>query len=287
MITGASTGIGEACALRLDRAGWRVFAGVRRAEDATRLRAALSERSHPVIVDVTDAASIAGAVGKVTSVLRDDGLAALVNNAGIAVAGPLEFLPLDEFRRQLEVNVTGQLAVTQACLPLVRRGRGRIVFMGSISGLVTLPMLGPYCASKYALEALTDALRLELQPWGVHVSIIEPAGVATPIWRKGDEAAAQASSRFPAIAERLYGATFSAIRKAAGDAARRAVPAEAVAIAVEHALTSPSPRTRYLIGAEAKLRARLRAFIPDRVQDRLFTRVLGLPARDSIEGTAR
>jgi NAD(P)-dependent dehydrogenase (short-subunit alcohol dehydrogenase family) len=287
VITGASTGIGHACALRLDRAGWRVFAGVRRAEDAARLRAELSERSQPVIVDVTDAVSIADAAAKVTSVLRDDGLAGLVNNAGIAVAGPLEFLSLDEFRRQLEVNVTGQLAVTQACLPLLRPRRGRIVFMGSISGLVTLPMLGPYCASKYALEALADALRLELQPWGVHVSIVEPAGVATPIWKKGDEAAARASSRFPALAEQLYGATFSAIRKAAGDAARRAVPAETVAIAVEHALTSSSPRTRYLIGAEARLRARLRAFMPDRLQDRLFTRVLGLPARDSVEGTVR
>jgi len=287
MITGASTGIGEACALRLDAAGWRVFAGVRREADAARLRSQLSARSRPVMVDVTDTASIARAVVDVASVLRDDGLAGLINNAGIAVAGPLEFLPVEEFRRQLDVNVTGQLAVTQACLPLLRRSRGRVVFMGSIAGRVTLPMLGPYSASKHAVEALADALRVELQPWGMHVSIIEPGSIATPIWRKGDEAAAQASSRFPAAAEQLYGAASGAMRKAAADAARRGVPPDTVAIVVEHALTSAAPRTRYLVGADAKLRARIGAFVPDRLRDRLFTRVLGLPARDSVEGALR
>src|SRR5919198_2886732 len=206
LITGASTGIGEACALRLDARGWRVFAGVRREEDAARLRSQLSERSQPVIVDVTDPASIARATATVSSVLKEEGLAGLVNNAGIAVAGPLEFLSLEEFRRQLEVNVTGQLAVTQACLPQLRRGRGRIVFMGSIAGRVTFPMMGPYSASKHALEALADALRVELQPWGMHVSIVEPGSIATPIWRKGEEAAAQASARFPPAADHLYGA---------------------------------------------------------------------------------
>ncbi len=287
VITGASTGIGEACALRLDRAGWRVFAGVRRREDAARLEAQLSPRSRPVIVDVTDQASIASAVAEVASTLRDEGLAGLVNNAGIAVAGPLEFLPLDEFRRQLEVNVTGQLAVTQECLPLLRRSRGRIVFMGSIAGRVALPMLGPYSASKYAIEALGDALRVELQPWGMHVAIVEPGSIATPIWKKGEDAAAQGSSRFPPAAEQLYHAATSAMRKAAADASRRGVPADNVAVAVEHALTSAAPRTRYLVGSDAKLRARIGALVPDYLRDRLFTRVLGLPARGSFEGAVR
>ena len=287
LITGASTGIGEACALRLDRSGWRVFAGVRREEDAARLASQLSERSQPVVVDVTDAASIARAVADLGSKLPDEGLAGLVNNAGIAVAGPLEFLPLEEFRRQFEVNVTGQLAVTQACLPFLRRGRGRIVFMGSIAGRVTLPMLGPYSASKHAVEALADALRVELQPWGMHVSIVEPGSIATPIWKKGDEAVARGSSRFPPAAEQLYRAATAAMRKAAADAARRGVPPDRVAIVVEHALTSATPRTRYLVGADAKLRARIGAFVPDRLRDRLFTRVLGLPARGSLEGAVR
>jgi NAD(P)-dependent dehydrogenase (short-subunit alcohol dehydrogenase family) len=287
LVTGASTGIGEACAARLDRAGWRVFAGVRRDADAARLKSQLSERSRPVIVDVTDTASIAGAVADIAAMLQDEGLAGLVNNAGIAVAGPLEFLPLEEFRRQFEVNVTGQLAVTQACLPLLRRSRGRVVFMGSIAGRVTLPLLGPYSASKHAVEALGDALRVELQPWGMHVSIVEPGSIATPIWRKGDEAAAQGSSRFPPAAEELYKAASHAMRKAAADAARRGVPPDRVAVVVEHALTSAAPRTRYLVGADAKLRARIGAFVPDRLRDRLFTRVLGLPARNSFEGAVR
>jgi NAD(P)-dependent dehydrogenase (short-subunit alcohol dehydrogenase family) len=287
LITGASTGIGEACALRLDAAGWRVFAGVRRDADAARLKTQLSERSQPVIVDVTDETSIARAVADIASVLRDDGLAGLVNNAGIAVSGPLEFLPLEEFRHQLDVNVTGQLAVTQACLSLLRRSRGRIVFMGSIAGRVALPMLGPYSASKHALEALADALRLELQPWGMHVSIVEPGSIATPIWNKGQDAATRASSRFPTAAEQLYSVAFQAIRKAAADAARRGIPPDKVAIVVEHALTSPAPRTRYLVGSDAKLRARIRALVPDRLRDRLVTRALGLPARDSAAKAGR
>lgn len=285
VITGASTGIGEACALRLDAAGWRVFAGVRRDLDAARLRAKLSDRSQPLIVDVVDQASVARAAEIVGSALGQDGLDGLVNNAGIAVTGPLEFLPLAEFRQQFDVNVTGQLAVTQAFLPLLRRARGRVVFMGSIGGRLALPMLGPYAASKHALAAIADALRVELQPWGMHVALIEPGSIATPIWKKGEEAAAHATSRFPPIADQLYGPMAAAMRKAAGDAARRGVPPDTVAVVVEHALTAASPRTRYLVGADAKLRARLNAFVPDRLRDRLFTRVLGLPAWRSREGT--
>ena len=287
LITGASTGIGEACALRLDAAGWRVFAGVRRNEDAARLTSQLSERSQAVMIDVTDATTIARAVGVIAAAIGDEGLAGLVNNAGIAVSGPLEFLPLEEFRRQLDVNVSGQLAVTQACLSLLRRGRGRVVFMGSIAGRVALPMLGPYSASKHALEALADALRLELQPWDMHVSIVEPGSIATPIWKKGDEAATRAASRFPPAAEQLYSGAFQAIRRAAADAARRGIPPENVAIVVEHALTAASPRTRYLVGRDAKLRARLRTLVPDRLRDRLISRALGLPARNTVRQAGR
>ncbi|PYR57414.1 MAG: short-chain dehydrogenase/reductase, partial [Acidobacteria bacterium] len=167
LITGSSTGIGEACARRLDAAGWRVFAGVRREEDGQRLRAGMSSRLTPVLLEVTDAASMARAARTIGVEGADAGLDGLVNNAGIAVAGPLEYLPIADFRRQLEVNVVGPLAVTQALLPAIRARRGRIVLMGSIAGRMTVPFLGPYSASKFALEAMADALRVELQPWDI------------------------------------------------------------------------------------------------------------------------
>src|SRR5258708_33287478 len=178
--TGASTGIGEACALRLDRRGFHVFAGVRREVDGGALKQKASGRLTPILLDVTDASSIKSAAAAVAASLDEEGLSGLVNNAGIAIAGPLEFLPIDELRRQFEVNVIGQIAVTQAFLPLLRKGHGRIVNMGSISGRLAFPLLGPYAASKFALRALTTALRMELRPWGIPVSIIEPSGIATP-----------------------------------------------------------------------------------------------------------
>ncbi len=281
LVTGASTGIGEACARRLDRAGWRVFAGVRRDEDGQRLRAAMSPRLVPVRIDVSDGASIARAAEGIGAA-DDGGLDGLVNNAGIAVTGPLEYLPIAEFRRQLEVNVVGQLAVTQACLPLLRRRRGRIVLMGSIAGRMTVPFLGPYSASKFALEAMADALRVELQPWGLHVSLVEPGSIATPIWRKSGRAAAEQAAALPEEARRRYGAGAQKLREAAEKTGRRGIDPDVVAAAVEHALTAASPRTRYLVGRDARLRALLVRLIPDRVRDRLLTRTLGLPARGSL-----
>lgn len=282
VITGASTGIGEACARRLDAAGWRVFAGVRREEDAARLRSGMSARMQPIMLDVTDSRSIAAAAVSVRATVGEEGLSGLVNNAGIAVAAPLEYLPIDEFRRQIEVNVTGQLAVTQAFLPLLRKSRpaaGRLVLIGSIGGRVTTPFLGPYCASKFALEAIADAFRVELQPWNIDVSIVEPGSIATPIWSKGDESANRIAARFPPEAQQLYGPAFAAMREAAAAAGRRGISPDVVAAVVERALTSGRPRTRYLVGADAKLRARIGAIFSDRMRDRLLTRFLGLPPR--------
>ena len=181
VITGASTGIGQACALELDRRGFRVFAGIRTRAAAEQLRAAASARLTPLLIDVTQTDTIAAACKIVAETLGDAGLAGLVNNAGIAVPGPLELIPLDDFRRQLEVNVVGQLAVTQAFLPLLRKARGRIVNMSSVSGGLSAPYLGPYSASKFALEAITDALRLELRGVGVSVSAIDQGVNETPI----------------------------------------------------------------------------------------------------------
>jgi NAD(P)-dependent dehydrogenase (short-subunit alcohol dehydrogenase family) len=266
VVTGASSGIGEACALRLARTGWRVLAGVRTAADGERLR---EQGLEPVTLDVTDAAAIAGAAER----LGDDVVHGLVNNAGIAVSMPLEFLPRDELRRQLEVNLIGQLAVTQAFLPYLRRAQGRIVNVGSIAGRSSLPFLGAYAASKHALEAVTDALRVELRPFGIEVAIVEPGTIATPIWTKGGENVQRLLAGLPADMLTLYGERMAALRNAAAAAAQRAEPAEEVAKVVEHALTAERPKTRYVVGRDARRRSRVER-LPDRLRDRVYERVL-------------
>jgi NAD(P)-dependent dehydrogenase (short-subunit alcohol dehydrogenase family) len=279
VVTGASSGIGEACALRLDRLGFQVFAGVRREVDGGALKQKASDRLTPILLDVTDAASIKSAADTLTALLGETGLTGLVNNAGIAVAGPLEFLPIDELRRQFEVNVIGQIAVTQAFLPLLRRGHGRVVNMGSIAGKSALPFIGPYSASKFAMEALTDSLRMELLPWNIPVSIIEPASVATPIWQKSLQAGEKVAAILPPQAHELYGHAIVSMSKMVSNIRKTApnngVSTDVVARAVEHALTAKKPRTRYLVGTAALLRLLL-GILPDRARDRLITwRLLG------------
>jgi NAD(P)-dependent dehydrogenase (short-subunit alcohol dehydrogenase family) len=269
VVTGTSSGIGEACALRLARSGWRVFAGVRRSEDGERLREAGGGKIEPILIDVTDSESIASAAARV----GDAPLHGLVNNAGIAVSMPLEFLPLDELRRQLEVNVVGQVAVTQAFLAPLRQARGRVVNIGSIAGRSSLPFLGAYAASKYALEAVTDALRIELKPFGIEVAIVEPGSIATPIWGKGSDTFERLRPGLPEAATLLYGDRMLAFRAAAQAAGRRGEPAENVAKVVEHALTADRPKTRYLVGRDARRRARVE-HLPDRLRDRLYERLL-------------
>jgi len=210
-----------------------------------------------LILDVTDPDAIAA--------LRFDRLDGVVDNAGIAVAAPLEDLPLDELRRQLEVNVVGQLAVTQAVLPALRAARGRVVIVGSIAGRSALPFLGGYAITKFALEAMADSLRLELAPDGIAVSLVEPGTIATPIWTKPQPLTAAVSER--------YRARVDAFRAVAAKRSAKAAPADDVAKAVEHALTAPRPKTRYLVGRDARLRAALQ-HLPDRLRDRALTRAL-------------
>ncbi len=269
VITGASTGIGEACALCLDALGFRVFAGVRNPADSERLSRAASDRLVPVQLDVTDAQSVRSAAAKVACALGDAPLNGLVNNAGIAVASPLEFVPLDALRRQFEVNVVGQVAVTQAFLPSLRRGRGRIVNMGSVSGRFASPFLGPYSASKFALEALSDSLRLELRPWGIHVSIVEPGVIATPIWRKSLLAAEDLLAEMPEEAHTLYGRAIEAIRRRVDNIG--GIPAERVARVVAHALTARRPRPRYIVGRDARVAVAL-SYFPTHVRDWLVAK---------------
>ena len=276
VITGTSTGIGAACALHLDKLGFCVFAGVRKDADGDALKQKSSGRLTPVCIDVTDAATIASAAKTVTAAVGEAGLTGLVNNAGIAVAGPLEFLPIDDVRQQLEVNVTGQLAVTQAFLPLLRLARERIVNIGSANGRVAIPFVGLYSASKFAMEGLTDAMRMELKPWGIEVSIIEAGGIATPIWQKSTAAADEMIRNLPERAHELYGAAIPAFRKAAAREAQKAISPDIVAQAVTHALVSKKPGTRYSVGRNASLQVIIARLLPDRFRDGLILRRLGL-----------
>ncbi len=266
-ITGASTGIGRATALYLDRHGFDVFATVRREEDGAALAAEASPKLRVLYLDVTDLESIRKAVAEVEAMVGEAGLDGLVNNAGIVEPGPLEFIPLDSLRRQLDVNVTGLLAVTQAFLPLLRRATGRIVNIGSVGGLNVLPFAGAYSASKFAMEALTDALRMELKASGLEVSLIEPASVATPIWTKGT------SRELPAEAEALYGEGVRAMKAKVENVASQGISSDVVAKVIHHALTARRPRTRYLVGRMAYVRALIQK-LPDRLRDRLLLRRL-------------
>lgn len=264
LVTGASSGIGLASALRLARAGWRVYGGVRTAADADALR---QHGIEPVELDVTDATQIDAATAAVGPEL--DGL---VDNAGIAVAAPLELVPLDELRRQLEVNVVAQIAVLQAVLPALRRARGRVVLMGSIGGRSALPFLGPYAASKHALEALADSLRVELRPFGIAVSIVEPGSIATPIWRKGAERAQELSADFEPERAALYAPAVARFREVAL-ARGLGVDPDVVAKAVEHAVSASRPKARYLVGRDAHLRAWIER-LPTRLRDRVLAKAL-------------
>jgi NAD(P)-dependent dehydrogenase (short-subunit alcohol dehydrogenase family) len=256
LVSGTSTGIGRACAEHLRARGWRVLAGVRSAGDAP-------EGCEEVLLDVTDAAQVAAAAERVGE--RLDGLVA---NAGVALSGPLEFVALDDLRQQLDVNVVGQVALLQALLPALRAAHGRIVLMGSVSGRLALPFLGPYAASKFALEALADSLRGEVAPFGIRVALVQPGSIATPMWRKGAERATRLS---PGALE-LYGARIAALR-AWAERNGAVTPPEDVARVVEHALTADSPRTRYVVGRGARTRT-LIGRAPDGLRDRLIGRVL-------------
>lgn len=267
VITGASRGIGRACAIHLDRVGFTVVAGVRREEDGIALRTVASSRLRPVHLDVTDAGSIAAAAAAARDIAGEERLVGLVNNAGIAVAGPLEFIPLAEVRRQLEVNVVGLLAVTQACLPLLRPG-GRIVNVSSASGRVATPFTGPYAASKFAVEALSDALRMELARWGVRVSVIEPGPVSTAIWDSAIARYQEMADRMPSAAQERYGRALAAKERHARRMPQLGMAPERVARAVGRALTARRPRARYPVGGVARLASVVR-LLPARLADKL------------------
>jgi NAD(P)-dependent dehydrogenase (short-subunit alcohol dehydrogenase family) len=273
LVTGASTGIGNATALHLDALGFRVFAGVRSEQDAEQLRAAGSERLRVLQpLDVTDPGAIATAARMVEDELAGEPLAGIVNNAGIAVGGPLEAIDLDNFRRQLEVNAVAPLAVTQAFLPQLRASRGRIVNISSIGGRVPQPFVGPYVVSKFAVEALSDVLRMELLEWGIDVVAIEPGTIATPIWEKGSSQVDSELAKMTPEHRALYDRRLAKMAKVLKRQDKRGAPPEKVAKAVEHALTAERPKTRYLVG-DARVLLALHALLPTRLFDRLLYRM--------------
>jgi len=275
LITGASTGIGRASALRLVGAGWTVLAGVRDPVAGEALTAAASGPGQltPLALDVTDAEEVQAAATLVDE-QGPGGLDALVNNAGTGIGGPLELLSTDEVRRQFEVNVFGQIAVTNALLPALRRARGRIVFVSSIGGRVAMAFTAPYAASKHAIEAIGDTLRVELHGSGVQVTLIEPGSVATPIWDKS-RAEADRITIPPELSEQ-YGHVPAAMDKVLRDTARRGVPPEEVAATIERALLAARMRSRYVVGRDARVMLTVRRLLPDHVFDRLARRVLGV-----------
>jgi NAD(P)-dependent dehydrogenase (short-subunit alcohol dehydrogenase family) len=271
VVTGASSGIGRATALALADRGNRVIAGVRRDEDAAALRTA-DARVEPVILDVTNPEHVAQLAER-TSGLP---VAGLVNNAGIAVGGPLEGLPIDAVRGQYEVNVLGTVRVTQAVLPSLRAAKGRIVNIGSIGGRVGTPFLGPYASSKAAVRSLSAALRGELRPWGIWVALVEPGAIDTPIWRKGEEGAPEATAALPEHVQRLYDKQMRALVNTVRKTGRAAIPTDVVVETIEHALTARRPRAVYTVGRDARVQAALHAALPARAFDALVARVMGL-----------
>lgn len=273
LVTGASTGIGEACARHLDGLGHRVYAGVRKDADIQRWRERGSDRIVPVSLDVTDEAQIEAVAEQVSAEAGE--LHGLVNNAGVAKGGPLEYLPLDEWREQFDVNVIGQVAVTKALLPLIRRGNGRIVFIGSISGKVATMLLGPYCSSKFAVEGLAESLRNELHEWRISVSVVEPGAIKTAIWDKARSDADRLERDLPSEAVERYAPHIAAIRKGIEMQDRQGVGPEKVAAAVEHALFDRRPRTRYLVGVDARLESALVRWLPDRPREAIIRRFAG------------
>jgi NAD(P)-dependent dehydrogenase (short-subunit alcohol dehydrogenase family) len=272
LVTGAARGIGKAIVERLASRGWDVIAGVRSQRDAEAVTNLHPQRISSVILDVTDAKHI-----DVLATALPARLDAIVNNAGIVVSGPMEAVTPDEWRKLLEINVIGQLAVTQEVLPRLRESRGRIVFISSVNGKLSMPLIGPYCASKFALEGAADALRMELRPWHIPVVIVEPAQTDTDMWRTADAAVEEVEAALTPEHHSLYAKHIAGMKKVIPVSQKIAVPAEKVSAVVEEALTARRPRARYVVGVVPKLQVALMTNMPTWARDRVLRRVFGQP----------
>lgn len=278
VVTGVSTGIGWAITQVLVAGGFHVFGSVRKQADAERLQTTFGSSFTPLIFDVTDEAAVNAAARQVEAALNGATLAGLVNNAGIAVAGPLLHLPVDEFRQQLEVNLTGVVIATQAFAPLLgaqspaRTDPGRIVNISSVGGKTANPFMGPYCTSKFGLEGLSESLRRELLPFGVDVVIVAPGAVATPIWDKAD------SVDVARYANTVYAPALAGMKAFMLSIGKSGLPPERIGEAVHLALTTASPKTRYVISPDP-VQVLLGQILPKRMLDRIIGKRLGLLPR--------
>ena len=265
LITGCSTGLGRSTALMLAASGWRVFAGVRKAADGKSLQAETSGQLVPLLLDVARSASVDKAVAELADATGGE-LHGLINNAGVYLGGPLELMKPEEIELTFAVNVLGLLSLTRACLPMLRAAEGRIVNISSISGLIAMPGVSVYAGSKHAVEAITDALRVELHPFGVKVIAVEPGGIKTPIWEKGAkrDAAAHEDAGTKEL-RKIYAPLVRLLERL--NAKPGGLPPEDVAKVVIDALESARPKNRYLVGSDAKSLALLRR-LPDALRDR-------------------
>lgn len=272
LVTGAGRGIGRTIAEHLAAAGWDVVAGVRSQHDADSVTAVNSTRLSAVMLDVTDEAQV-----EALDAALPERLDAVVNNAGIAVAGPMETVTTADWRKQLDVNVIGQLAVTRAVLPRLRSSRGRVVFISSVNGQLSFPLMGAYCASKFALEAAADALRMEVRPWGVSVVVVEPAQTDTDMWHTAPQMVAETEAALTPEQRELYGRHIAGMRKRIPLSQKMAVAPAKVAAVVEHTLTTRRPRSRYVVGVGPKIQAAVLTNTPARIRDRVLRAVAGQP----------
>jgi NAD(P)-dependent dehydrogenase (short-subunit alcohol dehydrogenase family) len=284
LVTGASSGMGQACVERLSAEGFLVFAGVRKERDLRAIRDRGAPRQIPVILDVTQPETVAGALRNIGEAVGGSGLAGLVNNAGIAVTGPLELLPVAELRRQFEVNVFGQIALTQACLPLLRAARGRIVNVGSVGARFALPFAGPLNASKAAFESLSDSLRMELQPWGIRVILVSPGSIRTAAEAKLVANAEATVNAFSAEGKSLYASAYQAFVRGLLQLESHGMGPEVVATTVHRALTATVPRRRYPVGPNARLLPLVFGALPAGVADALRLRIFHLDHRRASTG---
>lgn len=278
VITGASSGIGRSSVARMVQSGWQVFATVRKTQDGDQLVSDFGTTVTPVIMDVTNPASITAAAEQIASQLRDGGLDGLVNVAGVGRVRPVEYMSHDDLQEIFEINVFGQIAVTQALLPLLRASRGRIVNVSSVGAHIAIPFGSLINASKSAFGILNDTLRLELHPFGIHVSVVEPGAIRTPAVEKtlGDIEAVIRSLPPQGAAE--YESMLRDFVRSGYEREMNGSSPDVVAQAIQHALTAKRPRTRYLVGKHASLLVALAKFLPDRLLDKVRFRIAGMPA---------
>jgi NAD(P)-dependent dehydrogenase (short-subunit alcohol dehydrogenase family) len=272
LVTGAGRGIGRSIAEHLASRNWDVIAGVRTQQDADAITAASPQRISAVILDVTNDDHLE----RLREVLPAR-LDAVVNNAGVVVAGPMEAVTTADWRKQLDVNVIGQLAVTRAVLPRLRSSRGRVVFISSVNGQLTFPLMGAYCASKFALEAAAEALRMELRPWGISVVVVEPAQTDTDMWQTAPDMVADTEAALTPAHRELYAKHIAGFKKRIPLSQKMAVAPEKVAAVVERAVTTRRPRPRYVVGGAPKVQAALMTKLPIAVRDRVLRKVAGQP----------